>query len=264
MELGEHLVSSADRVSYSVAGAPTTASTDANALITTSGAAAATGITIGGAQQGHIQETAEYRFYLHRHWSIYEAMYHSMYIASRFAIWNSRGTTKLQELLAEMGVPLHQCKQSFQFMTPECRQHFREQIKDTTIQEKYKLSNPDVTYKSFCRFTSYKNPIAAEDIVQAATALLELYAKNTQRSHAAAEDGSLTLSLVGGKENVPPFNQNNETAAVTTANKTTSSAVEMDTFFEAYELLGTRNDPIVKKGIHLALDIQRVSSSQSN
>lgn len=260
MELGDHLISASDRVTYSVQGELPGSSTNNGNIVTaaiTAGASGANGtiapvtttnatnISIAGAQAGHIQETAEYRFYLHRHWSLYEAMFHSSYVASRFPIWNSRGKTKLQELLAEMGVPLHQCKQLFSFMTPEIRQHFGSQIRDPLIQEKYKLSDPDCTYKSFCRFTSYKNPMAAEDVVQAATSLLELYAK--QKIYAiSGEDGkeTLTMSLIGGKENMPPV-----TVAGEVANK--------DTFVDAYALLGTRNDPLVKKGIQLALDIQR-------
>lgn len=272
IELGDHLISASDRVSYNVQG-EATAPNAAGAVATvaaggnpsssvppvstaaTAATAGPTNISIGGAQAGHIQETAEYRFYLHRHWSLYEAMFHSSYVASRFPIWNSRGKTKLQELLAEMGVPLYQCKQLFSFMTPEIRQHFGHQIRDPVIQEKYKLSDPDCTYKSFCRFTSYKNPMAAEDIVQAATSLLELYAK--QKVYAVSgDDGkeTLTMSLIGGKENMPPA------AAVTIAGEVANK----DTFVDAYALLGTRNDPLVKKGIHLALDIQRAIVKKSS
>lgn len=271
IELGDHLISASDRVSYNVQGeaiAPNAAGAVAtvaaggnpttNVPLASTAATAATGgptnISIGGAQAGHIQETAEYRFYLHRHWSLYEAMFHSSYVASRFPIWNSRGKTKLQELLAEMGVPLYQCKQLFSFMTPEIRQHFGHQIRDPVIQEKYKLSDPDCTYKSFCRFTSYKNPMAAEDIVQAATSLLELYAK--QKVYAVSgDDGkeTLTMSLIGGKENMPP-------SAVTIAGEVANK----DTFVDAYALLGTRNDPLVKKGIQLALDIQRAIVKKSS
>lgn len=275
MELGEHLVSAADRVSYSVQADNVTGSINSSngsnnnntvvagivAAVTAGGnntnnssnigsvmaPIANNNIAIAGAQAGHIQETAEYRFFLHRHWSLYEAMFHSSYIAARFPVWNSRGTTKLQELLAEMGVPLLQCKQHFSFMAPEARQHFRHQMKDAVIQEKYKLLEPECTYKSFARYTSYKNPIAAEDIVQAATSLLELYAK--QKVFAISnEDGreTLTMSLIGGMENLPPHMIS---VAGEVANK--------DTFVDAYALLGTRNDPLVRKGIQLALDIQR-------
>jgi cell division control protein 45 len=253
IELGEHLVSAADRVAYTVpaeAAAPsstaavTTVAAGSNPSVPLAALSSVTAVSIAGAQSGHIQETAEYRFFLHRHWPLYESMIHSSYIASRFTIWNSRGTAKLQELLAEMGVPLQQCRQQFSFMTPEIRQHFRAQIKDPVIQEKYKLADPDCTYKSFCRFTSYKNPIAAEDVVQAATALLELYGK--QKIYAlTGNDGkeTFTTSLAGGKENIPP------TIAGEVATK--------DTFVDAYALLGTRNDPLVKKGIALALEIQQ-------
>lgn len=143
-ELGEHLVSAQDRSKYIATDLPETNDQNQTNNATNQ---PNNSVVVMGAQTGHIEEVAEYRFYLFRHWSIYEAMFHSVYIASKFPVWNSTGLTKLQELLAEMGVPLQQCKQAYQFMTPEFRQHFRNQIQDTKFQTKYNLMSPEVTYK---------------------------------------------------------------------------------------------------------------------
>lgn len=78
-------------------------------------------LSIAGGQNGHIEEIADYRFYLYRHWSLFESMRHSSYIASRFAIWNAEGKEKFQELFAKMGVPLPQSQQLYPFMKPEFR-----------------------------------------------------------------------------------------------------------------------------------------------
>ncbi|KAJ1412696.1 CDC45-like protein-domain-containing protein [Ochromonadaceae sp. CCMP2298] len=132
-------------------------------------------LTVPGSEYGHVEEASEYRFFLHRHWSLYDAMYHSPYMAAKLGVWNSQGTGKLLELLARMGVPLHQCKQSYQFMTPSLRAHFASQMGDKGILEAYGLTNPGVTFKSFYRYNSFKNPVAASDVVHAATALTEMY-----------------------------------------------------------------------------------------
>lgn len=46
-----------------------------------------------------------------------------------------------------MGVPLNQCRQSYQYMAPSLRSHFTQQISDETILEAYGFTNPGVTFK---------------------------------------------------------------------------------------------------------------------
>ena len=40
---------------------------------------------------------------LYRHWSVYEPMYHSPYVASRVHIWKQNGKQEFHDLLANMG-----------------------------------------------------------------------------------------------------------------------------------------------------------------
>jgi cell division control protein 45 len=50
-----------------------------------------------------IRATDELRFLLFRHWNLYDAMYHSSYVAGKLGIWKERGRKKLSGLLAKMG-----------------------------------------------------------------------------------------------------------------------------------------------------------------
>jgi cell division control protein 45 len=50
-----------------------------------------------------IRATEELRFMLFRHWNLYDAMYHSSYVASKMGIWKERGRRRLTGLLAKMG-----------------------------------------------------------------------------------------------------------------------------------------------------------------
>lgn len=50
-----------------------------------------------------IRATEELRFLLFRHWNLYDAMYHSSYVAGKLGIWRERGKRKLTGLLAKMG-----------------------------------------------------------------------------------------------------------------------------------------------------------------
>ena len=50
-----------------------------------------------------IRTTDELRFMLYRHWTLYDAMFHSSYVAGKLGIWKERGRKKLTGLLAKMG-----------------------------------------------------------------------------------------------------------------------------------------------------------------
>ena len=50
-----------------------------------------------------IHPSEELLFPLYRHWTLFESMYHSPYIASKLGTWNDKGRQRLQGLLAKMG-----------------------------------------------------------------------------------------------------------------------------------------------------------------
>ena len=52
-------------------------------------------LVVPGSENGHVEESSEYRFHLYRHWSLYDSMYHSPYIAAKMNVWNNQGTAQL-------------------------------------------------------------------------------------------------------------------------------------------------------------------------
>jgi len=40
---------------------------------------------------------------LYRHWSIYEAAYHTPYLATRMLVWTDAGSANLKSMLAKCG-----------------------------------------------------------------------------------------------------------------------------------------------------------------
>lgn len=54
-------------------------------------------------EDGTIRSSDEFRFMMVRHWSLYDSMYHSNYVASRLGIWRDPGRKRLMALLAKMG-----------------------------------------------------------------------------------------------------------------------------------------------------------------
>ena len=75
-----------------------------------------------------IRLSPEPRFLLIRHWSLYDSMLHSPYLASRLHIWSDVGRKRLHKLLAKMGVSLSQCKQSYTHMDMDLKRGLRERL----------------------------------------------------------------------------------------------------------------------------------------
>lgn len=50
-----------------------------------------------------VRSTEELRFMLCRHWTLYDAMLHSSYVAGKLGIWKEKGRSRLTGLLAKMG-----------------------------------------------------------------------------------------------------------------------------------------------------------------
>lgn len=75
-----------------------------------------------------IRLSPEPRFLLIRHWSLYDSMLHSPYLAARLHIWSDVGRKRLHKLLAKMGVSLSQCKQSYTHMDMELKKGLRKSL----------------------------------------------------------------------------------------------------------------------------------------
>ncbi|KAL6715129.1 DNA replication initiation factor cdc45 [Lecanora helva] len=75
-----------------------------------------------------IRLSPEPRFLLIRHWSLYDSMLHSPYLASRLHLWSDAGRKRLHKLLAKMGVSLSQCKQNYTHMDMNLKRDLRKSL----------------------------------------------------------------------------------------------------------------------------------------
>ena len=64
-----------------------------------------------------VQYSEEFRFVMLRHWSLYDAMTHSPYVATRLQTWREHGRASLHSLRAHLGLPLAARKQQFTHMS---------------------------------------------------------------------------------------------------------------------------------------------------
>jgi cell division control protein 45 len=111
----------------------------------------------------------ELRLVLYRHWSLYDSLFHSPYTSAKFKLWTIQGQKTLHELLANMGLPLSQCKEKFSSMSLQYRDSLREQLEDNARKSGF----DQLTYSSFLANFGYRHTVSAADMVYSCTALLE-------------------------------------------------------------------------------------------
>lgn len=118
-----------------------------------------------------VRATEELRFMLFRHWTLYDAMYHSSYVASKLGIWKERGRKRLTGLLAKMGFSIPQTQQPYSHMDMDLKKHLRTKLE--AIAPEYGLV--ELSYPSFMRCYGYRSqPLSAADAVEATSALLDV------------------------------------------------------------------------------------------
>ena len=115
---------------------------------------------------------------LYREWSIYESLRHTMYISCKFKIWKLRGHKRLHIFLAELGIPLSQCKQKFQSMDLDLRKSLKQSIE--AKMNKYGLNN--IMGHCFIATRASYQKYSANDLAAASRALLESAEKDKRYS----------------------------------------------------------------------------------
>lgn len=116
-----------------------------------------------------LQYNEEFRFMLLRHWTLYDSMLHSNYVATALQTWTERGRANLNSLFAHVGIPLDVAKQKFKHMSPTQVKQFEERLEEHG--KSHGLEN--VKFWSFQYSHGYALRVCAADVVYGATALLE-------------------------------------------------------------------------------------------
>ncbi|KIK77725.1 hypothetical protein PAXRUDRAFT_36749 [Paxillus rubicundulus Ve08.2h10] len=118
-----------------------------------------------------IRATEELRFTLFRHWTLYDAMFHSSYVAGKLGVWKERGRKRLTGLLAKMGFSIPQTQQPYAHMDLDLKHQLRSKL--DAIAPEYGLI--ELAYPSFARCFGYRGPpLSAADAVEAVSALLDV------------------------------------------------------------------------------------------
>lgn len=118
---------------------------------------------------GVISVESDLRFVLLRHWSVYNSMLNSDFIASRLSAWREKGKRQLELLLAKMAFPLNQCKSDYSAMDLEYRELLTVQLEK--FAEEFNIQK--FSFSSFTREFGYLLKISAADCVHALRSILE-------------------------------------------------------------------------------------------
>lgn len=139
-------------------------------------------------RDGRIRYEPEFRFMLTRHWTLFNSMLHSRYMATRLAVWRDKGRRLLETFIVKMGVPLAQCKLDFSSMDLELKESLSVRIGKHAAE----FGLGDVSLPSFVREFGFVMRMSASDAVYALMALIEApYAAMETSTLATALDSSL-------------------------------------------------------------------------
>jgi cell division control protein 45 len=113
-------------------------------------------------------ESEELRFILFRHWSLYDSMFHSRFVAARLGVWREKGRMKLLNLLAKMGFSRIQAQELHTQMHPKLKREIKTHL--LHVASDYNLEG--ICFPSFTRRIGYHGWMGASDVVHAMNALL--------------------------------------------------------------------------------------------
>ena len=128
-----------------------------------------------------IRLSPEPRFLLIRHWSLYDSMLHSPYLAARLHLWTDIGRRRLDKLLAKMGMKLEEVKQNYTHMDMSLKRILRQKLlKNAPLYRLDGLVPPEALNGrgregwGFVRSWGWKACLSAMDVAVIIGAILEV------------------------------------------------------------------------------------------
>nr|CAG4646363.1 EOG090X08GG [Macrothrix elegans] len=139
--------------------------------------------SVGTKDALYITHEKDLKLTLYRQWSLLESLKYSTLTACHFQLWTLKGEKRLHEFLAELGLPLSQCRQKFYSMDIELRNDLRSIFQKKI--EKYDLD--DLIEHGFISQYGFRQKNSANDFVYALLALLNS-AEKDKDPHEAFHD----------------------------------------------------------------------------
>ncbi|OAL36435.1 hypothetical protein AYO20_04331 [Fonsecaea nubica] len=213
----------------------------------------------GSPSDTSIRLTPDPRFLLLRHWSLYDSMLHSPYLASRLHVWNESGIKRLHKLLAKMGVSLTQCKQTYTHMDMDLKKTLRDRLLKYAgvygLDDLVPSGSGRAAYEQegwgFIRSWGWKAQLSAVDVGVILGAILDVGTNNTPTSSAVSTSSTSYAASSQQTTAADDFPERSETL--------------LPRFFAAYDALAPNHPTHLIAAIpaaqHLLRSILRTGSS---
>lgn len=120
-------------------------------------------------RDGRISFEPEFRFMLMKHWTLFQSMLNSRYVATRLGVWRERGKRLLETFLVKLGIPLAQSKGEWCLMDGDLKDSLPHRIGKHAAA----FGLHDLLFPSFQREYSYLMKVSSCDVVYAIMAILE-------------------------------------------------------------------------------------------
>ncbi|KAF3917645.1 hypothetical protein AA313_de0207178 [Arthrobotrys entomopaga] len=146
------------------------------------------------AEDYSLRLSPEFRFLMIRHWSLYDSMLHSPYLASKLHLWSEHGKKRLHKLLATMGMSLQQCQQKYVYMDTDLKRELREKL--DTYKSRYGLE--EIVREGVVRCWGWNGCLSAGDVAVVVGCLLEV--GKTGRGKKWGFTGSTSTKKAIGRE----------------------------------------------------------------
>jgi cell division control protein 45 len=214
--------------------------------------------TASSSSDTSIRLTPDPRFVLLRHWSLYDSMLHSPYLASRLHLWNETGIKRLHKLLAKMGVSLSQCKQSYTHMDISLKKNLRENLLkyaavyglDELVPEGTGRGATEHEGWGFLRSWGWKAQLSAIDVGVVVGAILEV-------GHTRAPASDQTAAASSESRNAEGETETSTTAAAAGTEPEDRATCLLPRFYAAYDALAPSHPSKLIEAIPLAQHLLR-------
>ncbi|KAK6355536.1 hypothetical protein TWF696_004635 [Orbilia brochopaga] len=148
------------------------------------------------AEDYSLRLSPEFRFLLIRHWSLYDSMLHSPYLASKLHLWSEHGRKRLHKLLATMGMSLQQCNQKYVYMDMDLKRGLRDKL--DVYKGRYGLE--EIVREGVVKCWGWNGCLSAGDVAVIVGCLLEVGRSGRKKRVAAVGGGGGANGKWDGEE----------------------------------------------------------------
>ncbi|KAK9247921.1 CDC45 family [Lipomyces tetrasporus] len=127
-----------------------------------------TGVKLSADDTGLVIQP-DFRMFLLRHWTLYDALIHSHYVASRLQLWTDDGRKKLHKMLAKMGVSLSVAKERWTHTDVSLKRALKDRI--SSVAAVFGIGS--IVRTGVIRKFGFRGTVTAGDAVESVAALLE-------------------------------------------------------------------------------------------